>query len=101
MVLDVLGHPVGWVPEPLYHFILPSDPHTPASVIDCSTPPLYTWAVKTVEPELFLNTVPFEVVIVTVIASAPGLPVGPVAPWVPIIAGVESVGLPLVYVVLV
>lgn len=61
----------------LYHLMEPSDPHTPASVMLCSTDPFQTWAVSTVDPALFLKIIPFDDVIVNVIASAPAAPVAP------------------------
>ena len=61
----------------LYHLMLPREPHTPASVIACSTDPFHTCAVSVVEPVLFLNTVPLEDVIVSEIASCPAAPVAP------------------------
>ena len=71
-VLVLPATPVVLVPS--YHLTVPIPLTTPASETVCSTPPLNTWAVRTVEPELFLNMVPLEDVIVIVIASAPGAP---------------------------
>ena len=95
MTVNVLAVATAVVPEPLYHLIVPSEPHVPLSEIVCSTPPLYTCAVRTVEPLEFLKMLPVLLVIVSVIASAPLLPV---APCVPMIAGVVFAVVLLVYV---